>query len=154
MHNKDNLPPLKVAIKRIEDGKTVMINSMIHYPGTEQYSVELIESPGPFSTTQRFTISEHDVDQFTNQFEIENKKQLTKQIIMKDNNTVLEQNKDNFNEVRTILFETMRGLKDGSVKPDVAKQISETAQTIINTVKVELDFVKISGNNEKPRMIS
>jgi len=152
MHINHNLPPLKTPIKRISDGKTIIINSMVHYPGTEQYAVEVIEGFGAFAKTERFTISEHALDDFNSQFNINVKKQ---QIIMETNNTeVLEQNKDNFNEVRSILFDTMRGLKDGSVKPDVAKQISETAQTIINTVKVELDFVKMSGGRDKPRMLS
>ena len=152
---KNNLLPIKKPIKRILDGKMVTINSMIHYAGTEEYAIELIEGFGPFSKTERLVISEHKIDSFINQFEIQTKKQLIQPIDMETKTAeVIENNKDNFNEVRSILFETMRGLKDGSVKPEVAKQISDTAQTIINTVKVELDYVKISGDYNKPKMLS
>lgn len=152
---KNSLLPIKKPIKRILDGKMITINSMIHYAGTEEYAIELVEGFGPFSNTERLVISEHEIDSFINQFEIQTKKQLIQTNDMETQKAeVIENNKDNFNEVRSILFETMRGLKDGSVKPDVAKQISETAQTIINTVKVELDYVKISGDNHKPKMLS
>ena len=48
-------------------------------------------------------------------------------------------------ELRTHLFDTLRGLKDGSVKLETAKAINDTAQTIINTAKVEVDHMKVVG---------
>lgn len=50
--------------------------------------------------------------------------------------------KNNIEELRAHLFETMRGLKDGSIALDTAKAISEVGQTIINTAKVEIDYAK------------
>jgi hypothetical protein len=48
-------------------------------------------------------------------------------------------------ELRSHLFDTLRGLKDGSVNIDRAKAINETAQTIINSAKVEAEHLKIVG---------
>jgi hypothetical protein len=62
--------------------------------------------------------------------------------------------KDTTEEMRSTLFEVIRGLKDGSIKPETAKAINETSQTIINSIKVELDYVKITGRNgHKPKLI-
>ncbi len=49
--------------------------------------------------------------------------------------------------LRTTLFETLRSLsdKDKPMEVDRAKAICETSQTIINSVKVEIDFAKASG---------
>ena len=50
-------------------------------------------------------------------------------------------------ELRTALFNTLRSLgdKDNPLDIDRAKAISEVAQTIINTAKVEIDHMKIAG---------
>lgn len=48
-------------------------------------------------------------------------------------------------ELRQHLFDTLRGIKDGSMKIESAKAINETAQTIINTAKVEVDHMKLNG---------
>lgn len=50
-------------------------------------------------------------------------------------------------ELREQLFATLRDLRD-PVKPmeiDRAKAISEVAQTIINSAKVEVDFINATG---------
>lgn len=47
--------------------------------------------------------------------------------------------------LRAHLFDTLRGLKDGSVPIEKAKAMSDVAQTIINTAKVEVDYAKATG---------
>ena len=50
-------------------------------------------------------------------------------------------------ELRTELFAALRGLSDKSKPMDIerAKAIADVAQTIINSAKVEVDFVRIAG---------
>ncbi len=48
-------------------------------------------------------------------------------------------------ELLTHLFDTLRGLKNGSMKLETAQAINDTAQTIINTAKVEVDHMKVVG---------
>ena len=52
-------------------------------------------------------------------------------------------------ELRSMLFETMRGLKDGELDVEKAKAINETAQTIINSAKVEVDYIKTAGGKSR-----
>jgi hypothetical protein len=52
----------------------------------------------------------------------------------------------NINDLRATLFETLQGVRDGSVSVDTAKAISELSQNIINTAKVEIDYLKAGGN--------
>lgn len=52
---------------------------------------------------------------------------------------------NNITELRTHLFDTLRGLKDGSMKLETAQAINDTAQTIINMAKVEVDHIKVVG---------
>jgi hypothetical protein len=47
--------------------------------------------------------------------------------------------------LRSTLFSVLEGLKDGTCKIDQAKAINETAQTLINTAKVEVDFMRAIG---------
>ncbi|SFI74524.1 hypothetical protein SAMN05428978_10324 [Nitrosomonas sp. Nm34] len=51
-------------------------------------------------------------------------------------------NQNNITELRAILFDTLRGLKDKSMEVEHAKAISDTAQVIINSAKLETDYAK------------
>lgn len=39
----------------------------------------------------------------------------------------------------------MQGVSDGSMSVEKAKAVSDISQTIINSAKVEVDFIKASG---------
>lgn len=56
-------------------------------------------------------------------------------------------NDNSIKGLREIMFDTLRGVKDGTIDLDKAKTINETAQTIINTAKVEVDFIKATGQS-------
>lgn len=49
--------------------------------------------------------------------------------------------------LRETLFDTLRRLKsqDNPIEVDKARAINETAQTIVNTVKAEIEFMKVTG---------
>ncbi len=55
--------------------------------------------------------------------------------------------KNKIEDLRDHLFATLEALQDGE-KPmelDRAKTISDVAQTVINTAKVEVDYLKTTG---------
>jgi len=54
---------------------------------------------------------------------------------------------NDMNDLRTALFDTLRGLQNKEDPLDIerAKAINDTAQTIINTAKVEVDFCRATG---------
>jgi hypothetical protein len=93
-----------------------------------------------------------------------NKVELTKGVLLKENKKMKEneeseevkesEQKDDFDSMRKLLFESMRMVKNGELDVEKAKSISSMAQTIINSVKVEIDFLKLTGSNDKPKMIS
>lgn len=56
---------------------------------------------------------------------------------------------NNITELREILFETLRSVKTGDEKAIArAKAVSEVSQTIINTVRLEIDHVKATGQRQ------
>lgn len=54
-------------------------------------------------------------------------------------------NNNDITELRSILFDTLRGLKSGSMKPEQAKAINETAGTLIASARVEVEMVELIG---------
>lgn len=56
--------------------------------------------------------------------------------------------------LRAILFETLDDLKSNRIDADKAKAISETAQVIINSAKVEIDAARITGKNIATNFLS
>ncbi len=48
-------------------------------------------------------------------------------------------------ELRTHLFDALRGLKDKTIDIDRAKAIADVSQIIINSAKVEVDYLKVAG---------
>lgn len=53
----------------------------------------------------------------------------------------------NIETLREHLFDALDSLKAGSMDVDKAKAVSEIAQTIINSAKVEVDFMRARGND-------
>jgi hypothetical protein len=54
-------------------------------------------------------------------------------------------------DLRNHLFETLEALKDKDQPMEIerAKTISDVAQTLINSAKVELQFMELIGGNEE-----
>lgn len=48
-------------------------------------------------------------------------------------------------DLRNLLMETMRGVKDGSLDIERAKAVSDIGQTVINAAKVEVEYAKATG---------
>jgi len=55
--------------------------------------------------------------------------------------------KNTIETLRTHLFEVMEKIKNGDMDVKEAKAMVETAQTIINSAKVEIDFIKAVGSD-------
>lgn len=60
---------------------------------------------------------------------------------------------NDINALRSTLFDTLREVKAGTMDLDRAKTINDTAQTIINTAKAEVDFMKVTGSNSGTEFI-
>jgi hypothetical protein len=56
--------------------------------------------------------------------------------------------KNRLSDLRNHLFETIEGLKDNSMPVDRARAISDAAGKIIDSGKMELEFVKFVGDRE------
>lgn len=49
------------------------------------------------------------------------------------------------NDLRTHLFDALRGVKDKTMDIETAKAISDISQVIVNSAKVEVDYAKATG---------
>lgn len=49
--------------------------------------------------------------------------------------------------LRSRLFDTIDALRDGKIDVERAKAISEAAQVIVNSAKVEADHMKLTGSD-------
>lgn len=52
--------------------------------------------------------------------------------------------KNKLSDLRNHLFETIEKLKDGDLDVSKAKTIADVAQVIINSAKVEVDYLKVT----------
>ena len=55
---------------------------------------------------------------------------------------------NNIDTLRETLFDTMQKLKDGTLDVEKAKTIGDLSQVIINSAKVEVDFVRANGGGK------
>lgn len=51
-------------------------------------------------------------------------------------------------DLREHLFATIQGVRDGSVSIEQAKTVSELSQVVVNTAKVEVDFVRATERRD------
>ncbi len=54
----------------------------------------------------------------------------------------------NLTDLRTALFETLEGLKAGTMDIDRAKMINEVGKTLVDTARVEVDFLSVTNGVE------
>ena len=52
------------------------------------------------------------------------------------------------NDLRESLFATLEAVKAGTLDIEKAKQINEVAKTIVDTAKVEVDYLRVTGGGE------
>lgn len=60
----------------------------------------------------------------------------------------MSQQPKTINDLRETLFATLEGVKSGSIDLDKARQINEVAKTIVETAKVEVDYLRVTGGGE------
>jgi hypothetical protein len=51
-------------------------------------------------------------------------------------------------DLRDHLFATLQAVKDGSLELDKARAINDVAKTIVDTAKVEVDYLRVTGGGE------
>lgn len=67
-------------------------------------------------------------------------------------------NQKTIEDLRAVLFETIAGVRDGTMSIEKAQTISDLSQVMVNTAKVEVDFAKATGQKgsgflEKPAQL-
>lgn len=76
------------------------------------------------------------------------------EIVKKQGDIEYMENKNNYDELRTLLFDTIRDLRSGKIEPEHAKAISLLSQSIINSVKSELEAKKYIDRKDKVNMLN
>lgn len=51
-------------------------------------------------------------------------------------------------DLRELLFDTIQGVKNGTVDTDKARVIGDLSQVMVNTAKVEVDFIKATNGDD------
>ena len=51
----------------------------------------------------------------------------------------------NIDDLRALLFETIEGVKNGTMDLERAETISTLSQVMVNSAKVEVDYAKVTG---------
>jgi len=57
-------------------------------------------------------------------------------------------------DLREHLFAAIEGVRNGSVSLEQAKTISDLSQVIVNTAKVEVDFVRATERSTSPFLLA
>lgn len=52
------------------------------------------------------------------------------------------------NDLRETLFAALQAVKDGSMDLDKARAVNEIGKTIIDSAKVEVDYLRVTGGGE------
>ena len=57
---------------------------------------------------------------------------------------------DNITTLREELFATLRAVKSGAMELDTARMVNEVSKTIIESARIEVDFIRTTGGGESP----
>jgi hypothetical protein len=53
-------------------------------------------------------------------------------------------------DLRERLFDAIDGVKNGTMSVDKAKTVADLAQVVVNTAKVEVDYLRANNGGETP----
>lgn len=56
--------------------------------------------------------------------------------------------KKSIEDLRAVLFQTLDEVRNGSLDIERAKTVNEVAKTIVDTAKVEVDYLRTTGGGE------
>lgn len=56
----------------------------------------------------------------------------------------------NINDLRDALFATLAAVRDGSIDLDKARAVNELGKTIIDTARVEVEYLRATDGGESP----
>lgn len=137
---------------RKDTGEAIIITGIVDYSGTKEMCVNYTKGYGASQTFEKDVIPYNEWESLVNNLQTKQSlnKQTDKKVIKSKE---MEESKNNFKELRSILFDTLRDVKDGKMDVKKAKSISELSQTLINSAKVEVDYLKSTGNGGKSKMI-
>ena len=48
-------------------------------------------------------------------------------------------------DLRDVLFDTLQAARDGTIDIERVRAINDVAQTLVNTAKAEIDYMKVTG---------
>lgn len=51
-------------------------------------------------------------------------------------------------DLRDVLFDTLQGARDGTIDIERVRAINDVAQTLVNTAKAEIDYMKVTGGTD------
>lgn len=51
-------------------------------------------------------------------------------------------------DLRAALFATIDGVRDGTIDVEKARAINDVAKTLVDTTKVEVDYLRVTGGGE------
>lgn len=54
---------------------------------------------------------------------------------------------DDINALRSVLFDTLRGLRNKTIDPDTARSQVEVAKVIVDSARVEVEMARITGQD-------
>ena len=55
---------------------------------------------------------------------------------------------DDITALRAALFDALRGVKAGTMELDKARAINELSKTLVDTAKVEVEYLRATGSGE------
>jgi hypothetical protein len=61
---------------------------------------------------------------------------------------------NDLNELNTILFETLRGIKDGNIDTKQANSVIGISNALVNNAKVQIQAMKLTGGKKAPEFVS
>lgn len=132
----------------IETGKTVLVKECIHYAGEKRFKVVLSYGFGASEEREVVYVNEDNTETFLKRFSTKEQKRFEQILI----GSIVEK-KNNLTEMRSALFDSIRGVANGTMNIEKAKSISQTSQVIVNSIKVEIEYKKMVKDTSKSEIL-
>lgn len=129
-------------------GESIFISSIVDYAGTKEKVIYIRKGYGVNEKTEKQVMSYEQFELFCDNLVIKMPLIMSQEIKQEDKKL-----SNNFEEMREILFDTLRQVKSGKFDESKAKSICNISQVLINSAKVEIDYIKAVSNKTKSNLL-
>lgn len=130
----------------IKSGKTIIVTDYVYYEGLCTHLIRFTSGFGADERKDKIELSNSQYNEFLKDHE--EKSKFKHANVMETGTGIQKNSSETVKSLNDLLMQSIIDLKQGNMDVETAKTISTLSQTVINSVKVQVEIIKLSSKQQ------